>query len=85
MAFDLDQFKGVNDRHGHQAGDVVLRTIGEAVRAVPAPVPCTIGRIGGEEFAVLLDGATEAQAAIYAATLRLAIASAEAVADGARF
>jgi diguanylate cyclase (GGDEF)-like protein len=82
VAFDLDQFKGVNDRHGHRAGDVVLRTIGEAVRAVPAPVPCTIGRIGGEEFAVLLDGATEAQAAIYAETLRLAIASAEAVADG---
>ena len=82
VAFDLDQFKGVNDRHGHQAGDVVLRTISEAVRAVPAPVPCTIGRIGGEEFAVLLDGATEAQAAIYAETLRLAIASAEAVADG---
>ena len=82
VAFDLDQFKGVNDRHGHRAGDVVLRTIGEAVRAVPAPVPCTIGRIGGEEFAVLLDGATEAQAAIYAETLRLAIASAEAVAGG---
>ncbi|MCZ8061876.1 GGDEF domain-containing protein [Silanimonas sp.] len=84
VAFDLDQFKGVNDRHGHRAGDAVLRTISEAVRAVPAPLPCIFGRIGGEEFAVLLDGATEAQAATYAEALRRAIASAEAVVEGGR-
>ena len=79
---DVDGFKGVNDRHGHRAGDVVLRAISEAVRAVPAPLPCIIGRIGGEEFAVLLDGATEAQAASYAEALRLAIASTEADVEG---
>ena len=82
VGFDLDHFKGVNDRHGHRAGDVVLRAISEAVRAVPAPLPCIIGRIGGEEFAVLLDGATEAQAASYAEALRLAIASTEADVEG---
>jgi len=84
VAFDLDQFKAVNDRHGHRAGDAVLRTISAAVRAVPAPWPCIIGRIGGEEFAVLLDGATEAQAATYAEALRRAIASAEEVVEGGR-
>jgi len=82
VAFDLDHFKRINDRHGHLAGDAVLRAVSEAVRAVPAPVPRTIGRIGGEEFAILLDGASEAQAATYAEALRRAIASAEAVADG---
>jgi diguanylate cyclase (GGDEF)-like protein len=82
VAFDLDHFKRINDRHGHLAGDAVLRAVSEAVRAVPAPVPRTIGRIGGEEFAILLDGATEVQAATYAEALRRAIASAEAVADG---
>jgi len=82
VAFDLDHFKRINDRHGHLAGDAVLRAVSEAACAVPAPVPRTIGRIGGEEFAILLDGATEAQAATYAEALRRAIASAEAVADG---
>ena len=62
VAFDLDHFKRINDRHGHLAGDAVLRAVSEAACAVPAPVPRTIGRLGGEEFAILLDGATEAQA-----------------------
>ncbi|WP_397596807.1 diguanylate cyclase [Silanimonas sp.] len=82
VAFDLDHFKRINDRHGHLAGDAVLRAVSEAACAVPAPVPHTIGRIGGEEFAILLDGATEAHAATYAEALRRAIASAEAIADG---
>jgi diguanylate cyclase (GGDEF)-like protein len=82
VAFDLDHFKRINDRHGHLAGDAVLRAVSEAVRAVPAPVPRTIARIGGEEFAILLEGATETQAATYAEALRRTIASAEAVADG---
>ena len=82
VAFDLDHFKRINDRHGHLAGDAVLRAVSEAACAVPAPVPRTIGRLGGEEFAILLDGATEAQAPAYAEALRRAITSAEAVADG---
>jgi diguanylate cyclase (GGDEF)-like protein len=82
VAFDLDHFKRINDRHGHLAGDAVLRAVSEAVRAVTAPVPRTIARIGGEEFAILLEGATETQAATYAEALRRTIASAEAVADG---
>lgn len=82
VAFDLDHFKRINDAHGHLAGDAVLRAVSDAARAVPAPARRVLGRIGGEEFAVLLDGATEEQAASYAEALRRAIASARAMADG---
>lgn len=81
VAFDLDHFKRINDRHGHLAGDAVLRAVSTTVRAVPAPVPCLVGRIGGEEFAVLLDGATPEQAADHAEALRCAIAGAQALVD----
>jgi diguanylate cyclase (GGDEF)-like protein len=82
LAFDLDHFKRVNDQHGHLAGDAVLRAVSAAVRAVPAGVPRVIGRIGGEEFAVLLDGANTGQASAYADALRRAIASTRTVLDG---
>jgi diguanylate cyclase (GGDEF)-like protein len=53
VVLDLDDFKAVNDRIGHLAGDDVLAEIGQRIRAVvrTADVAC---RIGGEEFAVLL-------------------------------
>ncbi|GAB3731993.1 hypothetical protein GCM10028794_08670 [Silanimonas algicola] len=82
VTFDLDHFKQVNDRHGHLAGDAVLRAVSGAVRAVPAPLPAVIGRIGGEEFAVLLDGATPPEAAGYAEALRQAIATTRVAVDG---
>jgi diguanylate cyclase (GGDEF)-like protein len=51
---DIDHFKAVNDRHGHAAGDAVLCDVGEAlVRALPG---ASIGRIGGDEFAVCIAG-----------------------------
>ena len=82
MTLDLDHFKGINDRHGHLAGDAVLRAVSEAVRAVPAEVPRHIGRVGGEEFAVLLEGASPLQAATHAEDLRRAIAAATVTVDG---
>ena len=55
LAFDLDQFKSINDRHGHQAGDQVLKAFARIVRDVMGP-KALLARIGGEEFAALLVG-----------------------------
>ncbi|MFA7430838.1 MAG: sensor domain-containing diguanylate cyclase [Rhodospirillaceae bacterium] len=65
LVFDIDHFKPVNDRFGHAAGDTVLRAVSESVRRVLREVD-TFGRIGGEEFAVVLPE-TEAANAIQAA------------------
>ena len=50
---DLDGFKQVNDRHGHAVGDRVLRAAAERMRGALRPTD-TIGRIGGDEFVVIL-------------------------------
>ncbi len=53
VMFDLDHFKQVNDRHGHRAGDEVLRQVVATVRA-RLRASDVFGRVGGEEFALLL-------------------------------
>ena len=55
FAFDLDRFKSINDRHGHHAGDEVLKRFAQAARHVLGP-ETILARIGGEEFAALLVG-----------------------------
>jgi diguanylate cyclase (GGDEF)-like protein/PAS domain S-box-containing protein len=57
---DLDEFKRVNDAHGHAIGDLALRTVGQTLLASSRPSD-DIARIGGEEFAILVsdvDGTT---------------------------
>ena len=49
---DLDYFKKINDNYGHQAGDLVLRELAQCIEAVFKSSDI-IGRIGGEEFAVV--------------------------------
>jgi diguanylate cyclase (GGDEF)-like protein len=62
---DLDGFKGVNDRHGHAAGDAVLRAVaGRLANNVRASD--VVARLGGDEFAVVLWNAGEEQATIKA-------------------
>ena len=51
IIFDVDQFKRINDMHGHQTGDIVLANLGAAVRTVSSGI---IGRLGGEEFCLLV-------------------------------
>lgn len=62
VMFDLDHFKQVNDRHGHAAGDWALRQIAEAVQPLCRGMDA-FGRLGGEEFAMLLPG-LDASAAV---------------------
>ena len=53
MYIDLDGFKGINDRHGHDAGDVVLRTMARRIQRVIRAAD-TLARVGGDEFVALL-------------------------------
>ncbi|MBA3512423.1 EAL domain-containing protein [Sphingomonas sp.] len=55
LMLDLDHFKRVNDLHGHMVGDQLLRAIADTLRGA-APPDCCCARIGGDEFAILLDG-----------------------------
>lgn len=55
VMFDIDRFKAVNDRHGHPGGDVVLRSV-VAEAKLTLRRGDVVGRLGGEEFAILLPG-----------------------------
>ena len=62
LAIDLDKFKAINEAHGHATGDAVIREVGvrlrESIRLTDAA-----GRLGGDEFGVLLAGVSDASAA----------------------
>lgn len=69
---DIDHFKKLNDRHGHEVGDQVLRMVGAMLAR--ASGGCTAYRYGGEEFTLLFPGKTAAEAEPFAEVLRAAIA-----------
>lgn len=55
VLLDLDDFKGINDRYGHQTGDAVLKTVGKRISRLPNLI--SAARVGGDEFAILVDNA----------------------------
>jgi diguanylate cyclase (GGDEF)-like protein/PAS domain S-box-containing protein len=73
LMVDVDNFKKVNDTYGHQTGDRVLQKLGEVSKAILRDVDL-IGRIGGEEFAILLPETDGEKAREVAERLRVAIA-----------
>jgi diguanylate cyclase (GGDEF)-like protein len=76
LVIDLDHFKQVNDRHGHDAGDRVLRAVAVALLGA-VRAGDVVARMGGEEFAVFLPGADRIAALAVAERLRSAVATAE--------
>jgi diguanylate cyclase (GGDEF)-like protein len=73
LILDLDDFKGVNDRHGHQAGDAVLQEATARMLSVLRSTD-TLARIGGDEFAIVAPGARGDGAAGLAESVRAAVA-----------
>ncbi len=84
MVIDLDEFKSVNDRLGHAAGDAVLRAVGRRIRRCVRDVDL-VARLGGDEFAVLVEDLPEDDHDLVrriAEALAAPVALAEGVADG---
>ncbi len=73
MFFDVDHFKNVNDKYGHQTGDEVLATMGELIGTMFQRESDTVGRYGGEEFVAVLPRCNIKDAAKLAESLRTVV------------
>lgn len=73
MYMDIDRFKQINDRIGHQAGDEVLRSVAGRIKA-ELRLSDSLGRFGGEEFVVLLPDTERTDAINVAERIRISIA-----------
>lgn len=72
LIIDLDHFKRINDQRGHLVGDEILRAVAAALRANLVP-PASAGRLGGEEFVVVVPRADVSAAAAVAEQLRTGV------------
>lgn len=69
LLIDVDWFKSINDVYGHEAGDVVLQGIARCL-CVEEGAACTVARLGGEEFAMLVAGLGEVELMHFAEAIR---------------
>ena len=74
LMFDLDHFKSINDRFGHAMGDEVLKHFSQMLQLELRKVD-SVGRIGGEEFVIILSGADIDDAARFAERVRARLAA----------
>jgi diguanylate cyclase (GGDEF)-like protein/PAS domain S-box-containing protein len=81
LMLDLDLFKGVNDTYGHAAGDAVLQNFARLMQNSIRKID-TAGRLGGEEFAIILPGADSVAAIASAERLREIVATTPFVQNG---
>ncbi len=72
LLFDIDLFKNINDRYGHSGGDAVLKALVSRLQQL-LPAQSWFARLGGEEFAIWLGGASLTEAALLAEQCRLAL------------
>ena len=56
---DIDNFKSINDNHGHLTGDLALRTVAEAMREISVNSKNFLARIGGDEFVIVSSHPTQ--------------------------
>ena len=80
LLLDVDDFKAINDQHGHAAGDRVLIAVAEACKASLRETDL-LARYGGEEFVALLPATDMARALQIAERMRAAVAGADVIAD----
>ena len=78
LMLDIDRFKSVNDRWGHPTGDQVIRVVAQTLRALARSQDLS-GRLGGEEFALLLPATSLAGARVIAERLRQSVQDSENV------
>jgi diguanylate cyclase (GGDEF)-like protein len=83
LMMDLDELKGINDRHGHFIGDRVLRGVGEVIREGVRRID-TAARIGGDEFVVLLPETEVTGAYVLAEKIRIGVVDLEVPGTDAR-
>jgi diguanylate cyclase (GGDEF)-like protein len=81
LMFDIDEFKKINDTHGHYAGDVVIKKMAELIQKNTRSSDL-VGRYGGDEFMVLITSTTEEQAASFAEHMRKKISTTDIAIPG---
>ncbi len=81
LMLDIDRFKSVNDRYGHQEGDAVLRMVANVLRQATR-ISDVVGRYGGEEFTILAPETDLAAGAVLAERIRSSVAAQEVLLDG---
>lgn len=81
LMLDIDHFKSINDTYGHQVGDAALAQLSTIIKKTLRRVD-SVGRIGGEEFSILLVGTDLENGVEFAERLRLAIAQGQVVHEG---